>query len=154
MLFGLLALALGKTKAVSYTQHTKCGLWERIQNVTNQARPRFMGCLKAPCDTNCITALQGKLYAFVKVLPEKTPSYSGNRLKLLQQIHLGDKTVTKLLLGAPSSWWWNGWNEAISDWRTPSILIGGWDHRTTEYPTLEETHKGHWNPTSGPAQHF
>lgn len=151
MLFRLLVLALGKTESVSYTQSTKCGSYGKKYKMwlTRQGLGSW-GCLKAPWDTNCIKSLQGKLQAFVKVFPGKTPSHPKTAWNCCSQIHLGDRMVTKLLLGTPSSSWWKCWNEAISDWRTPSIPIRGWDHRTTEYPMLEGTHKGHWSPASGP----
>lgn len=50
------------------------------------------------------------------------------------QIHLEDEAVTKLFLASPTSWWWNGWNQAVSDWRPSSIFIAGWD--TTPFSAL------------------
>lgn len=62
VLFRLLVLALGKTKAVSYTEHTKCGSCgeKKNQNVTKQARPRFMGMLRSSLchKLHCISAGQ------------------------------------------------------------------------------------------------
>lgn len=155
MLFRLLVLALGEDKGSElHTAYEVCLMWKKIQNVTKQARPKFMGMIKSSLWYKLHLISAGQAARFCQSTSWENTSHSRTAWNCCSQIHLGDRTVTRLLLGTPSSWWWNGWNEAISDWRPPSILIVGWDHRTTEYPALEGTQKGHWSPTYGPAKDF
>lgn len=77
-LLRLLALALGKTKAVTYTQHTKCGSYGKESQVwlTRQGLGSW-GCSEVPCDTNCFASLQASYMLLSKYFLREQPLTQG-----------------------------------------------------------------------------
>lgn len=150
----------GRHNAVNYSKHktSKCGLCGSgtlpQPSLTRRGLQVHGDGEKVTCGASCITTFQGEPHAFVKLILEKRmPSHARTAQNCCSQIHLEDKAVTKLFLASPTSWWWNGWNQAVSDWRTSSIFIAGWD--TTSFEAEDFQHlvnfqfrfltSSHWN---------